>query len=329
MTENKSEKDNAIIQARRVILAESESLVALADSLVGAKADAFNAAVTAISECQGHLIVVGVGKSGHIGQKLAASFASTGTPSFFMHPTEASHGDLGMVTTSSVVLAISSSGESQELANVLGYCRRLSVPVIAITQKSDSSLSRNSTIVLEIPEREEACVNGLAPTTSTTMTLALGDALVVAVMDRRNFTPEDFGRRHPGGKLGRRLQKIRDWIAENAQVIPRVSLDTSAQDLILAMTKGQNGCVAVMDEASIFAGIITDGDLRRAMSPGIFDLAAKDLMTAGGVSFDPEQTMGEAIDLLFEKKIGVAFVLENGRPIGLINTKTLALQGYI
>ena len=326
-------------RARAVIRAEAEGLQALADELVGEKAEAFARAVELITECDRHLVVAGVGKSGHIGQKLAASFASTGTPSFFMHPTEASHGDLGMLVPGSVVLAISNSGESRELADVLGFCRRARIPVVGITRAPLSSLGRASTVVLELPRRAEACVNRLAPTTSTAMTLALGDALVVAAMERRGFTSTDFGRRHPGGKLGRRLQTVAEWLAANPDEVPVVAPDASAQEVVFAITQGRNGCVAVASgddndgdgdgSSGVFEGIITDGDLRRAMTPDFFGLRARDIMTADALTLVPRMTMGEAVDQLAARRVQVAFVLEGEVPVGLVNTKALAAQGYM
>lgn len=316
-------------RARQVIRTEAEGLIALSESLTGDRADAFQSAVEMIARCQRHLVVVGVGKSGHIGQKLAASFASTGTPSFFMHPTEASHGDLGMLVPDCVVLAISNSGETRELSDVLDYCRRTGIAVIGLTGSTDSSLTRASEIVLNLPRREEACVNRLAPTTSTTMTLAMGDALVVAVMDQRGFTSTDFGLRHPGGKLGRSLQTVGEWLGAHPHDVPTVRRESPMQDVILTITEGLNGCAAVVTEAGQFCGIITDGDLRRAMSPDMFDLKADDIMTADAFSLNPDMTMGKAVDHLVDRHISVAFILEDGCPIGLVNTKVLAAQDYL
>lgn len=323
---------NAVEWAQFVIRTEAAGLDALADALIGPRADDFTRAVSLVAQCERHLVVVGVGKSGHIGQKLAASFASTGTPSFFMHPTEASHGDLGMVVPGSVVLAISNSGESQELADVLGYCRRNSIPVIGITTSVDSTLGRGSDVVLRLPKRAEACVNRLAPTTSTTMTLAMGDALVVAIMDQRGFTATDFGRRHPGGKLGRRLQTVGEWLVANPHDIPHVTPDTAFQDVIMSITEGQNGCVAVVEnpnDQAVFSGIITDGDLRRAMKPGVFDRTAADIMTVDALSLRTDMTMGQAVDHLVSRRVATAFILDDQRPIGLVNIKALAAQGYL
>jgi len=252
---------NAIKDAQDVIAKEIEGLTALKDSL---DAD-FGNAVDLILDTQNYLIVVGVGKSGHIGQKIAASFASTGTPSFFMHPTEASHGDLGMVSKGCIILAISNSGESRELRDVLQYAKRNDVPVIGITKYPNSTLGRKSQIVLRLPEAVEACPNGIAPTTSTTNTLALGDALVVASMTKRGFTLEEFGKRHPGGKIGLQLQTVKEWLDTHTVNSPLVSLGAAMDETIMAISKGARGCAAVIDGEGKIHGVITDGDLRRAI----------------------------------------------------------------
>lgn len=323
---------DAVERAKFVIRTEAAGLDTLAAELTGQRAENFKRAVSLITQCDRHLVVVGVGKSGHIGQKLAASFASTGTPSFFMHPTEASHGDLGMLVPDCVVLAISISGESHELTDVLNYCRRSNISVIGMTGSPSSTLARGSDVVLQLPQCEEACVNRLAPTTSTTMTLAMGDGLVVSVMDQRGFTSTDFGRRHPGGKLGRRLQTVGEWLSANSHEVPTVALKSPFQDVIMAITEGQNGCVAVMsdpDGGGVFSGIITDGDLRRAMKPGVFDLIAADIMTVNALSLNVAMTMGQAVDQLVSRRVATAFIIEDDQPIGLINTKALAAQGYL
>ena len=232
--------ETEIALARNVIRIERDALEKLE---AGIDASIVRAADT-IMATDRHVIVAGVGKSGHIGQKIAASLASTGTPSFFLHPTEASHGDLGMIAPGSVVLAISYSGESREMVDLLRYCRGNSIPVIGMTRAPDSTLGRLSDIVLHMPTVPEACPNGLAPTSSTTMALALGDALTILLMDRRGFSREDFGSRHPGGKLGRSLQTAGDYVADRPDDIPVINTDASVQDVILAVSEGRKGCVA-------------------------------------------------------------------------------------
>ncbi|MGB6228938.1 MAG: KpsF/GutQ family sugar-phosphate isomerase [Litorimonas sp.] len=323
--------DRRIEDAVRVIRMEADSLRMLGDALQSdpARAERFSAAVDVVLATEGHLIVVGVGKSGHVGQKLAASFASTGTPAFFMHPTEASHGDLGMVTDSCAVLALSNSGESREMVDVLRYCARAGVPVIGMTRDAVSTLGRASDVVLELPPLDEACINGLAPTSSTTAMLALGDALVVAVMAEKGVSRDDFGRRHPGGKLGRGLQTVGEWRAAHPHDPPTVAEGAAIQEVVHAVSAGRSGCVAVVSEDGAFRGMITDGDLRRAMTPGVFDRTAADIMTTGALTLGDEMRMSEVVERLSARLIGNAFILEDGRPVGVLNLKDLVVQGYV
>ena len=322
---------NRIDQARRVIRMEADGLRELDAAFDSDPAlpEAFERAVELILATRGHVIVVGVGKSGHIGLKIAASFASTGTPAFFMHPTEASHGDLGMVTPDCTLLAISNSGESRELLDVLRYCTKAGVPVIGLTREPDSRLGRASTAVLSLPHTPEACVNGLAPTTSTTNTLVMGDALVVAVMAERGLSRDDFGRRHPGGKLGRGLQTVGDWMAQDPDTPPRIHAGATIEDVVMAVTEGQHGCVAVTDEAGAFVGMITDGDLRRAMTPDMFTKRARDIMTTEPVTLSEDMLMSRVVNLLTQRNLGNAFVLRERKPVGVVNIKTLMRQGYV
>lgn len=324
-------KSRRITEAVRVIRAEANSLNALADGLQNdpSLSQAFSAAVDILMNLSGHLIVVGVGKSGHIGQKLAASFASTGTPAFFMHPTEASHGDLGMVTKNCAVLAISNSGESRELIDVLRYCLKTNVQVIGITRNPDSTLGRSSSAVLLIPKSAEACPNGLAPTTSTTDTLALGDALVVATMDEKGITESEFGARHPGGKLGRRLQTVEEWLTLNPHNPPKIAEHESIENVIQVMSEGRAGCVAVVSKDGKMTGMITDGDLRRSLDIHMFDKSARDIMTRNPVTISFDVLMSEVADKLSQKEIGNAFVVENDEPVGVMNLKQLIVQGYL
>jgi len=304
--------DKAITIAKHVITAEISGLEALRDGLD----ESFGEAVRLILSAKHYLIVVGVGKSGHIGQKIAASFASTGTPSFFMHPTEASHGDLGMVTDDCVILAISNSGESRELRDVLLYAERNDVPVIGITKTLNSTLGHFSKTVLRLPEAPEACPNGIAPTTSTTNTLAVGDALIVATMTERGFTLEDFGKRHPGGKIGLQLQTVKEWLDTHPQNVPIVNDETTMPDVVNIISKGGRGCAAVIENDSKMLGIITDGDLRRAIDSEFFKKKATDIMTPSPLSLSLSMRINEVIDLFTDKRIGNAFVLDDGRPVG-------------
>ncbi len=311
---------------QKVIRDEIKGLEALLDQL---DPTSINKAVDLILETTNYIIIVGIGKSGHIGQKLAASFASTGTASFFLHPTEASHGDLGMIQPGCTLIVISSSGKSKELKNVLQYARKINVPVIAITQDSTSRLGRAATIVLKLPDAGEACPNGLAPTISTTNTLCLGDALMVAVMMQRGFSDEDFGQRHPGGILGRKLQTVQDCIDEYADRTTSVSKETDMKAVIMAISEGGTGSTAVIDSKGLLIGMITDGDLRRAMDKEFFSKSAGDIMSKNPICLAVDMKMGEVIALLSEKRIGGAYILHERKPIGVIDMKTLLSDGYI
>jgi arabinose-5-phosphate isomerase len=311
--------------ARNVIRIERDALEKLEASID----ESIVRAADTIMATDRYLIVAGVGKSGHIGQKLAASLASTGTPSFFLHPTEASHGDLGMIVPGSVLLAISYSGESREMVDLLRYCRSNSIPVIGMTRAPDSTLGRLSDVLLLLPTVPEACPNGLAPTSSTTMALALGDALTMLLMDRRGFSREDFGSRHPGGKLGRSLQTAGDYVADRPGDIPVVTADASVQEVILAVSEGRKGCVAVLGPDGRITGMVTDGDLRRAMLAGKLGGDASSVMTPGPRTVAPDERLALVIKRLSEHRISNAFVVEDGRPIGIVDMKDLLAEGYV
>jgi len=311
--------------ARRVIALERQGL----DELERNLPETLPAAVDLLLACQGHVIVAGVGKSGHIGQKIAASLASTGTPAFFLHPTEASHGDLGMVTPRSVLVAISYSGESRELADLLRYCQASAIPVIGLTRGRESTLGRMSQVLLELPRVEEACPNGLAPTASTTVTLALGDALTVAAMARRGFSLEEFGHRHPGGKLGRGLQTVQEYLAMRPSETPTVGAHETIERVIIEISAGRRGCVGVLDAAGRMTGMITDGDLRRALGESLMDRRAEDIMTRSPYTFGPEDRMAAVVRILTENRIGNGFVLRDGHPVGVIDLKDLVMDGYV
>ena len=276
-----------------------------------------------------HIIIAGVGKSGHIGQKIAASLASTGTPSFFLHPTEASHGDLGMVVPGSVVIALSYSGESRELVDLLRYCKTNAIPLIGMTRSAESTLGRASDVLLQMPVVAEACPNGLAPTSSTTMALALGDALTIVLMARRGFSREEFGFRHPGGKLGRSLQTAGDYIDARADDMPITAIGSDVHDVILAVSEGRKGCVGVVDADGRLVGMITDGDIRRAMLAGKLTGTAADIMTANPRTLAREDRMSAVIKAFTERRISNAFVTEDGKPVGIIDMKDLLAEGYV
>ena len=288
--------------ARRVIAREAQALTLLGDSL----GDSFGQAVTLILAAKGRVIVSGMGKSGHIARKIAATFASTGTPAQFVHPAEASHGDLGMVTMGDVVLVLSNSGETTELADIIAHTRRFSIPLIAVAARADSTLMRQSDVAILLPPAEEACDTGVVPTTSTTMTLALGDALAIALMEHRQFTPDHFRMFHPGGKLGAKLLKVRDLM--HAEV-PLVTATTPMTEALLQISQKGFGVVGVTDASGQLQGIITDGDLRRHMS-GLLDLAAGDVMTLSPATVAPEDLAEKAVALMNDRKITCLFVVE-------------------
>jgi arabinose-5-phosphate isomerase len=311
--------------AKSVLFAEAEGIKATADLLD----ENFDNAVKVILATQEYLIVTGVGKSGHIGRKIAASFASTGTPSFFMHPTEASHGDLGMVRSGCTILAISNSGESRELTDVLSYCKKHDIPIIGITKNKNSTLGRFSSHVLELADTPEACSNGLAPTTSTTNTLALGDALVVATMEEKGVSRDDFGRHHPGGKLGRGLQTVEDWLLTHPHDTPIVPHDLDVENLITAISAGQVGCVAVTSSSGEFIGMVTDGDLRRAITTDFFNKTAENIMTLSPTTLSDKMLMSEVLTVFTKCRISNAFILRSNKPIGVIHIKSLLKEGYL
>lgn len=321
MGESKSD----IELGRRVIRTEREALEALEQSLD----QRFEEAVALIMSSASYTIVAGVGKSGHVGNKIAASLASTGTPAFFLHPTEASHGDLGMIAKGAVVIAISYSGESRELVDLLRYCKTNEVPVIGMTRSTESTLGRMSNVVLEMPVVAEACPNGLAPTSSTTMSLALGDALTIAVMERRGFSQEDFGHRHPGGKLGRGLQTAGEYVGDRHNDVPGVALTAPVDQVVLAVSEGRRGCVAVLDETGRLVGMVTDGDLRRAFMQGKLAGEARDIMTKNPRTIAPDERMTTVIERLKTHRISNGFVVTDGKPVGTVDMKDLLAEGYL
>lgn len=274
---------------RRVIMAEAAALSTLADGLE----DGFGAAIELLISAKGRVIVSGMGKSGHVARKIAATFASTGTPAHFVHPAEASHGDLGMITSADVVIAISNSGEVPELANLVAYTRRFAIPLIGISSKQNSSLATQSDILLQLPQLGEACGTGIVPTTSTTMTMALGDALAVALMEHREFTPENFREFHPGGKLGARLSKVRD-LMHVGEAIPLVAVDTPMSETLLTISQKGFGVVGVLDDKDQLVGVVTDGDLRRHMD-GLLGMTAGQVMTTHPKTIRPDALAEEAV----------------------------------
>ncbi len=306
---------------RGVIDIEIAGLQLLKDAL----GDGFVLAVDALFACRGRVIVSGMGKSGHVGQKIAATMASTGTPAYFVHPAEASHGDLGMVSSDDVVLAISNSGESRELSDILLFAKKYDLKLIAITKQATSTLGRLADIVLELPDAKEACPIERAPTTSTTATLALGDALAMALMKRRDFNEEDFVNFHPGGKLGAMLLSVSDLLSSEAyQNLPLVSEQTEMDEVVLTMTAGMRGHAGVVDEGGRLVGVISDGDLRRAFSARKINEPALAVMSKQPRTVDGAMRVYEVVELMKTHKISAVFVIDDqGKPVGLLHIQEL------
>lgn len=313
-TDNDTEAERDVASARRVLDVEIDGLKKLADSL----GDDVAAAIELLANVTGRVVVTGMGKSGHIARKIAATMASTGTPAMFVHPAEASHGDLGMITDKDAVFALSNSGETSELADLVDYCKRFEIPLITLTGRADSTLSQAATVSLVIPNVSEACPLGLAPTTSTTVMLALGDAISVAILERKGFSHDDFHALHPGGKLGRRLLKVRD-IMHTSEKLPLVTPETVMSEALIEMSAKGFGCVGVIGTDGTLTGIVTDGDLRRRMSADLTTRTVADVMTAGVKALYPEALASEALHFMNEKKITNVFVVDEGKPVGVLH----------
>lgn len=318
--------DRAVACAIRTVGIEADGLSALAAALKRDLAASFADAVRTIATARGRVIVTGIGKSGHVGQKLAATFASTGTPAFFVHPSEAAHGDLGMVTSGDVVLAISWSGETVELKNVITYSRRFKVPLIAITSRRESALGRSSDVVLELPQAKEACPHGLAPTTSTTMQLALGDCLAIALLEARGFTAHDFKVFHPGGSLGAQLKYVADVMHKDDR-LPLASEDESMSAALVTMTQKSLGCLGVVNAKGKLIGIVTDGDLRRHMGEGLLRARTGDVMTRKPKTVSPGTLASAALELINAARITALFVVDKGKPVGIVHVHDLLRIG--
>jgi arabinose-5-phosphate isomerase len=302
--------------ARRVIRAEADGLRQLADGL----GDEFALAVDMMLSAKGRVIVSGMGKSGHVARKIAATLASTGTPAQFVHPAEASHGDLGMLTADDVLLMLSNSGETPELADMIAYSRRFAIPMIGVASRADSTLLKQSDVAITLPRATEACGTGVVPTTSTTMTLALGDALAVALMEHRQFQPADFRNFHPGGKLGAQLSRVRD-LMHHGDALPLVEGSSLMSDTLIEISRKGFGVVGVTDQDGLLSGIITDGDLRRHMD-GLLSLTANDVMTRDPRTVSPEALAEAAVGVMNDRKITCLFVVDPstpGKTVGLIH----------
>lgn len=319
--------ERAAISARRTIETERRGLDALSAALDNGLSTPFAEAVKVIRAATGRVVVSGVGKSGHIGRKIASTLASTGTPAFFVHPAEASHGDLGMVTASDAIVALSWNGESAELTSIVEHSRRFRIPLIAVTAAPDSTLARKSDVVLTLPRADEACPHGLAPTTSTLIQLALGDALAIALLESRGFTAEDFHILHPGGRLGASLHFVRD-IMHQGDAIPLARRGAPMSEAILLIGEKRLGCVGIVDPAGKLVGIITDGDLRRHLSgPDLLARKVDSVMTAKPKTIAPDTLVGAALDILNQSKITVLFVVESGKPVGIVHMHDLLRLG--
>ncbi|WP_415391643.1 KpsF/GutQ family sugar-phosphate isomerase [Paracoccus sp. SJTW-4] len=311
--------------ARRVIRTEAQGLSALETALDNGLAQPFQDAVRLILQATGRVVVSGMGKSGHVGRKIAATLASTGTPAQFVHPAEASHGDLGMVTKGDVALVLSNSGETPEIADIVAHTRRFAIPLIGIAGREGSTLLRQSDVALLLPQAAEACGTGIVPTTSTTMTLALGDALAVALMEHRRFTPEHFRTFHPGGKLGARLARVQDLMHED---MPLVGMDAPMTDTLLEITRKGFGVTGVTDDGGRLVGIITDGDLRRHMQ-GLLDRRAGEVMTRNPRSIAPEALAEAALAEMQGSKITSLFAVRDGLPQGILHIHDCLRAGMV
>ncbi|GMB83582.1 KpsF/GutQ family sugar-phosphate isomerase [Shinella zoogloeoides] len=323
----KVDVEGAISSAIRTIETEKAGLVALSAVLEGELNDVFREAVGLIGGIAGRLIVTGIGKSGHIGAKLAATLASTGTPSFFVHPVEANHGDLGMIGRDDVILALSWSGETAELQGIVSYSRRFAIPLIAMTSGERSALARAADIVLLLPKVQEACPHGLAPTTSTLMQLALGDAIAVALLEARGFTATDFKTFHPGGKLGASLSHVGD-IMHSGENMPLVALGTSMPDAVHMLAQKRYGCVGVIDGEGTLVGIVTDGDIARNLSRNLSELTVDEVMTRSPKTVKPATLATAALGLLNQHNISALIVTDEAfRPVGIVHFHDLLRIG--
>jgi arabinose-5-phosphate isomerase len=318
--------DQAVSSALRTLATERDGLAILMEAIGNGLGAAFTTAVDTIASARGRVIVTGMGKSGHVARKIAATLASTGTPAHYVHPAEASHGDLGMVQPDDVIVALSWSGETAELADIIGYAKRYRVPLIALTSDRASTLGHAADLCLALPRAREACPNGLAPTTSTTMQLALGDALAIALLEKRGFTAEHFRVFHPGGKLGARLKLVRDVMHRNER-LPIVGIDARMDEAIEEISRKGFGSVIVAHADGTLAGIVTDGDLRRNLRPDLGTLPVSAIMTRKPRTIAPDDLVAEALEIQESRKITVLIVVENDRPVGLVHYLDLLRAG--
>jgi arabinose-5-phosphate isomerase len=324
--EGASDHARAIASAVRTLRAEAGGIEALANAMHDGLGSSFNAAVDLIRNAHGRVIVTGMGKSGHVGRKVAATLSSTGTPAHFVHPSEASHGDLGMITPGDVIMALSWSGETVELTDLTDYSRRFRIGLIAVTANVDSTLAKAADVVLVLPQAREACPHNLAPTTSTLMQQALGDAIAIALLESRGFTALEFAKFHPGGRLGAMLKFVRD-VMRSGDAVPIVPLGTRMSEALVEMTAKSVGCVIITNADNRIMGIITDGDLRRHMSASLLDFTVEQIMTREPKTVRPNQLASEALEFLNSAKKTQLIVAEGGRPIGVVHVHDLLRAG--
>lgn len=318
--------DAAVAAGQETIRAEARALDQLAEALAGPLKAPFLEAAKLLAGTKGRVIVSGMGKSGHIARKIAATLASTGTPAQFVHPAEASHGDLGMIVENDCVLAISRSGETRELSDLLYHCRRIGVPLIGMTFKEGSSLAAASTAALVMPDFGEASEEAPAPTISTTMCLALGDALAVALIKARGFSKDDFGAIHPGGKLGAALKRVRD-LMRVGEGDPLIAPETTIPETLKAISRVGIGAAGIVESGKLI-GIVTDGDLRRKLTREMFDRTARDIMTPNPLTISPDAPIADAVAIMNDKRITILFAVdENGAPVGVVHMHDLLAAG--
>lgn len=326
LPKKKPDRDASIASALRTVATERAGVEALSDALSGRLSGPFADAVELISGISGRVIVTGVGKSGHIGTKIAATLASTGTPAFFVHPVEAIHGDLGMIARDDVIIAISWSGESHELKGIIAYSRRFRIPLISLTSGETSALARGSDVVLLLPRVPEACPHGLAPTTSTTLQLVIGDALAVALLEARGFTPNHFRTFHPGGQLGASLKQVRE-IMHSGESLPSVAIGTAMGEAVREISAKGFGCVAVVADGGQLVGIVTDGDLRRQMGKNILAMTVDEVMSLSPKSIAPDTLVASALEMINSSSITTLMVVDGGTLVGLVHLHDLLRVG--
>jgi arabinose-5-phosphate isomerase len=318
--------DALITSALRTLETEAGGINALAAAIHDGLGQAFIAAIDLMSQARGRVIVTGMGKSGHVGRKIAATLASTGTPAFFVHPSEASHGDLGMIATDDVIMALSWSGETAELKDLTDYSRRFRIGLIAVTAFADSALGQAADVVLALPQAREACPHNLAPTTSTLMQHALGDALAIALLENRGFTALDFRVFHPGGRLGAMLKFVGN-VMHTGDAIPLAQVGTRMSEAVVEMSAKGFGCVGIVDADGKLVGIVTDGDLRRHMRPDLLDARVETVMTHSPKTVRPEQLASEALEILNSSKITALIAAEDDKPVGIVHFHDLLRAG--